>query len=162
MPSVYPTPGGVNPAAARLLEPCHHRDRRGAPLARSSPRTYGVAVRLPFAHVAVLTMLAGADDAAPGAAVTVALCGHWQHEPPCPLAPHHTAVRRDGSDLHLRTLFSVEPALEGEVRTRIDAALAAGRPDGSDPAAAGWRLRESGPGEVRADEAAHAARLARG
>ena len=29
-----------------------------------------------------------ADVQAPGAAVTVALCGHWEHEPPGPLAPH--------------------------------------------------------------------------
>ena len=35
-------------------------------------------------------MPAPADDGAPGAAVTVALCGHWEHPPPCPLAPHHT------------------------------------------------------------------------
>ena len=28
-----------------------------------------------------------ADVRAPGAAVTVVLCGHWDHEPPCPLAP---------------------------------------------------------------------------
>lgn len=41
-----------------------------------------------------LSMSPGADLAAPGAAVTVALCGHWKHEPPCPLAAHHTSTTR--------------------------------------------------------------------
>jgi hypothetical protein len=45
-----------------------------------------------------------ADMRAPGAAVTVALCGHWDHEPPCPLAPHH--VRVDEDDGELRVLRS--------------------------------------------------------
>ena len=43
-----------------------------------------------FAHVAVIRIDPEADIRAPGAAITVALCGHWEHEPPCPLAPHHT------------------------------------------------------------------------
>jgi hypothetical protein len=34
---------------------------------------------------------------------------------PCRLAPHHTAARHIDDDLHLRTLFVVEPAREGEV-----------------------------------------------
>ena len=33
---------------------------------------------------------------APGGAITVALCGSWDHEPPCPLAPHHTRAHRSG------------------------------------------------------------------
>jgi hypothetical protein len=70
-------------------------------------------VRQPFAHEAVLTIDADGDVGAPGAAITVALCGHWDHEPPCPLAPHHTAAERVGDDVHMRTLFAVEPAREG-------------------------------------------------
>jgi hypothetical protein len=49
-----------------------------------------------FAHEAVVAMGADEDVGAPGAAVTVALCGHWEHDPPCPLAAHHTAAERDG------------------------------------------------------------------
>jgi hypothetical protein len=41
-------------------------------------------MRQPFAHDAVLAMPAGGDLGAPGAAITVALCGHWEHAPPCP------------------------------------------------------------------------------
>jgi hypothetical protein len=42
----------------------------------------------------VLALPPGADERAPGAAVTVAPCGHWEHEPPCPLAPHHVRAAR--------------------------------------------------------------------
>jgi len=38
-------------------------------------------VRQAFAHEAVLVTEPDADVRAPGAAVTVALCGHWDHEP---------------------------------------------------------------------------------
>jgi hypothetical protein len=115
-------------------------------------------MRSVFAHDAVLAAPAEADDAAPGAAVTVALCGHWEHEPPCPLAAHHCAVVRVGGELRLRILFAAEPADEAGVRRRIDAALAAGRLPGSDAAPA-WALLRSSAGEVRADEQAHGERL---
>ena len=128
-------------------------------------------MRLPFAHDAVLQMEPDGDLGAPGAAITIALCGHWEHEPPCPLAPHHTAAQRAGAQVRLRTLFAVEPAREAEVRARIDAALAAGTladADG-DPADAEadanrrpsrWRLCSSGAAAVRPDETEHARRLA--
>lgn len=108
-------------------------------------------------------MAADADVHAPGGAITVALCGHWDHEPPCPLAPHHTGARRSGDEVRLRVLFAAEPGDEAEVRRRIDAALAEGvlhgGPHDAD-AVTRWRLRESRPGPVREDEAAHAQRLA--
>jgi hypothetical protein len=59
-----------------------------------------------FAHDAVLAMGSGEDLRAPGGAITVALCGSWEHEPPCPLAPHHTAAERDGDVVRLRILFA--------------------------------------------------------
>src|SRR5690242_10149389 len=80
-------------------------------------------MRQAFAHDAVLTMEPGGDERAPGAAVTVALCGHWEHEPPCPLAPHHIAAERSGDEVRLRVLFAAEPDAEDEVRRRIEAAL---------------------------------------
>ncbi len=49
-------------------------------------------VRHAFVHEAILTMGAAGDERAPGAAITIALCGRLDHEPPCPLAPHHTAA----------------------------------------------------------------------
>ena len=41
-----------------------------------------------------------ADVRAPGAAVTVALCGHWEHEP-CPLAPHHVSAHENDGELRV-------------------------------------------------------------
>jgi hypothetical protein len=112
-------------------------------------------VRRAFAHDAVVTLAPGGDERAPGAAITVALCGHWEHEPPCPLAPHHTgATPGPGGELRLRVLFAAAPDDEAEVRGRIDAALAAGGLDTTR-----WEFGGSRPGTVREDEAAHAARL---
>ena len=106
-------------------------------------------MRQAYAHDAVLEMGSEADTGAPGAAITTALCGHWEHEPPCPLAPHHTGATRDGDRVRLRVLFVTEPDHVEEVRQRIDAALAGG----------GWRLAESGCARVTADERDHARRL---
>ena len=111
-----------------------------------------------FAHEAVVYAGAEADAQAPGAAVTVALCGHWEHEPPCPLAPHHTQATRVGGDLHLRILFAAEPRCEGEVRRRIDAALALGQLDGPRGVAT-WQLRSSRSAMVAESELAHGQRL---
>ena len=104
-------------------------------------------------------MDADADLRAPGGAVTVALCGHWEHEPPCPLAPHRTQVDRSGSQVVLRILFAAEPERVPEVRSRIDSALAAERLQGPDGVTSRWRLVGSSPSDVRADELEHARRL---
>jgi hypothetical protein len=117
-------------------------------------------VRQPFAHEAVLTIDADGDVGAPGAAITVALCRHWDHDPPCPLAPHHTAAERVGDDVHVRTLFAVEPAPEDEVRERIRSALGEGRLVGPDGRTTRWQLRSGAPAPVRPEEANHARRLA--
>jgi hypothetical protein len=116
-------------------------------------------VRQVFAHDAVVTMGAGSDVGAPGAAITVAVCGHWEHEPPCPLAPHHTAAERDGDVVRLRVLFAADPSDEPEVRRRIDDALASSQIETPDGALARWRLVSSAVSEVRPDEADHGRRL---
>ena len=61
-------------------------------------------VRQAFVHDAVVTMEAGGDARAPGAAVTSALRGHRHREPPCPLPPHRTGARRSGDEASLRVL----------------------------------------------------------
>jgi hypothetical protein len=84
------------------------------------------------------------DPAAPGGAITVALCGDWEHEPPCPLAPHHTEATRDAGDrVRLRVLFTVEPEREAEVRSLIDSALASGRQSGPDGRVTTWTVVSS-------------------
>jgi hypothetical protein len=55
-------------------------------------------MRRTFAHYADVDLDPGGADDAPGAAITVELCGHWEHEPPCPVAAHHTAAAREGDD----------------------------------------------------------------
>jgi hypothetical protein len=119
-------------------------------------------MRQPYAHDAVLDMPPDADVRAPGAAITVALCGYWNHEPPCPLAAHHIRAERVGDQVHLRVLFATEPDNEPVVRQRIDAALSQGELAGPDETATRWRLRTSQAGEVTAAEAGHAGRLVRG
>ena len=109
-------------------------------------------MRQVYAHQATLSLAPGGDPGAPGAAITAALCGHGEHEPPCPLAPHHTAATPAGGDrLRLRVLFAVGPDRADEVRGRIDAALAAGD----------WRLIESGCARLDPAERPHGRRLLR-
>jgi hypothetical protein len=117
-------------------------------------------MRQAFAHEAILAMAPEADERAPGAAVTVALCGHWDHQPPCPLSPHHVHVTRADAELHVRVLFAAEPETESEVRRRIERALSGQWrfPDGFTTA---WQLREIRPSHVSAEETDQAARLLR-
>jgi hypothetical protein len=118
-------------------------------------------MRQAFAHEATLVMEPEADTGAPGAAITTALCGHWEHEPPCPLAPHHTRAERVGREVHIRTLFAAEPDVAGAVRQRIEDALANGQLQGPDGAVTRWRLGHSQHSAISAAEADHAERLIR-
>lgn len=112
-----------------------------------------------FAHDAVVVMGEEDDVRGPGAAITRALCGDWDHEPPCPLAPHHTAAERDGGVVRLRVLFAAEPGDEAEVRRRVDRALAGGQVAAPDGSVCRWRAVSSAAGVVRADEQEHGRRL---
>ena len=114
-----------------------------------------------YAHDAVVILDPGGDSRAPGGAITVALCGHWDHEPPCPLAPHHTdAAPGDDGTVRLRVLFAAEPKDEGRVRELITQALSSGRLTGPDGKVTRWMMQSSDASSVRPDEADHAARLA--
>ena len=113
-----------------------------------------------FAHHALLALSPGADRRAPGGAVTQALCGSWEHPPPCPLAPHQTAVDGTGDALDVRVVFAAAPDDEAEVRGRIEAALAGGTTTGPDGAESQWRLMDSAPDALRDDERELADRLA--
>ncbi|TDB86046.1 hypothetical protein E1264_19290 [Actinomadura sp. KC216] len=116
-------------------------------------------MRQAFAHEAVVVMDPGEDIRAPGAAITVALCGHWEHRSPCPLAPHHTDARRSGTRVRLRVLFASEPAREAEVRTRIEQALSESTLTSPDGIATHWRLLNAQPSTIRTSEAEHAEQL---
>jgi hypothetical protein len=117
--------------------------------------------RAAYAHEALLVLEPGGDDGAPGAAITVALCGSWTHEPPCPLAPHHTRVHRSGTEVTLRLLFVAEPADEPRVRALVHDTLDRGWGDGPDGERTAWQLIWAEPADVLPDEEDHARRLIR-
>ena len=119
-------------------------------------------MRTPFAHVAAVALAPGGDSRAPGGAITIALCGSSQHEPPCPLAAHAVEAVPDGDLLRIRILFATAPGDEAEVRRRIDGALATGEHVGPDGSRSRWRVVGEGEAAPVADaEREHAERLAR-
>jgi hypothetical protein len=71
---------------------------------------------------AELLLDAGLDPAAVGAAVTVELCGHWEHEGACRW-PHNSAIDDSHDPARLRTLFVADAAEAAAVGDRIGAAL---------------------------------------
>jgi hypothetical protein len=121
-----------------------------------------------YLHLATVIMepngggMPAPDIAALGAAVTRELCGSWDHEPPCPLAPHHTRPERDGDTVTLRIIFAAEPGNEALVRRRIDSALRPGILTGPDGRTSRWVFLGGGPGVLDPSEAEHAGRLAGG
>ncbi len=115
--------------------------------------------RAAFAHDAVVAMQPGGSPNAPGAAITLALCGSWDHPPPCSLAPHYVTNTQEDETVTLRVLFATEPVNEQHVRTLIGEALATGHVTVPDGGVATWRLRSASRGEIRADEQDHAAHL---
>jgi len=94
-----------------------------------------------FVHEAILDLTDDADPRAPGGAITVALCSHWDHEPPCRW-PHHTDVRPDGDHYVVRTTFTATPEEEPAVRTKIVHALESGEQAGPDGRLSRWSVRE--------------------
>jgi hypothetical protein len=101
-------------------------------------------------HQARLDLEQGTDFRAPGGAVTVALCGHWEHEGSCRW-PHHTSISDTDSVRVVRTVFVSSPSDVLEVRQRIHEALAFG---------VGWTLLQGGPAPLNDDERHLARRLA--
>ncbi len=63
------------------------------------------------------------DPAALGAAVTVELCGHWEHDGPCTW-PHHTSTEPvPGGGALVTVHFDADGPDEAAVRARIVDAL---------------------------------------
>jgi hypothetical protein len=108
--------------------------------------------RKAFAHDAVVAMRPGDSPDALGGAIANALCGGWDHPPPCPLAPHYVSNVADGKTVSLRVVFATEPADEQRVRALIGEALATGQLTVPDGGVAMWELRSTSAGTLRADE----------
>ncbi len=113
-------------------------------------------------HTATVHLAAGTDVRALGGAVTLLLCGSWEHAPPCPLAPHHTDVAVDDGVADVRVVFVVEPEREQEVRGLIEAALSRGELVTPDGTTARWTLAGAAPDELTDGERDLSDRLAAG
>jgi len=91
-----------------------------------------------FAHEQVCRVRdVDGDPAALGGAVTMALCGHWEHDGPCRW-PHHTETLADGDELVTTVRFDAAEEEVESVRTTIIAALAAGNLVGPDGRRTTW------------------------
>jgi hypothetical protein len=113
------------------------------------------------AHEAVLELETDADDAAPGAAVTLELCGHWQHEGSCRW-PHRTLVTSLVSRvLSVRVLYAGSPSELSEVRSRIAAGLNRGELTDPGGTVHRWRVRREGLSRPLEGEASLADELSR-
>jgi hypothetical protein len=106
------------------------------------------------AHVieAELELDVGLDPAAVGAAVTVELCGHWEHDGPCRW-PHNSAIDAGRDPVGFRTLVVGDDAEAEGVRLRVEAALRG---------ATAWRVVALRSREVDESERALAGRLLSG
>ena len=99
-----------------------------------------------------LELQPGVDTRAPGGAVTVELCGHWEHDGPCRW-PHNSRIDVDASPVRLRTIVVVSDDDRSDVVRRVEAAL---RRDDR------WTLARFSVRPVADEERELALRLARG
>lgn len=98
-----------------------------------------------FVHCAEVMMEPGADPAAPGGAVTIALCGSWDHDGACRW-PHETSAEWDKQRGRVRVVFVADAEEENQVRALIDLALAKGECVGPDGKLNRWEAMEQGTG----------------
>jgi hypothetical protein len=108
----------------------------------------------PFAVDVDLRLASETDPRAPGGAVTVALCGHWDHEGSCRW-PHHSRLDTDTANdvARLSTVGAAPEDEQAEVLARIEAEL---RRDDR------WTVLAFRSRPIAPDEQEQAARLAGG
>ena len=95
-----------------------------------------------FAFEAELELAPGTDPRAPGGAVTMALCGHWDHEGPCRW-PHNSRMDTSVARARLRTVIVADDETKHEVVARIEGGLRAD---------ARWSVLDCTTGTIRSDE----------
>jgi hypothetical protein len=94
----------------------------------------------PYVYETTVHLGDGGDARAVGGAVTVALCGHWEHAGPCRW-PHHTAARPADDGRHaVAVRYTCAADEEAEVRRKIAAALASGELVGPDGELTTWTV----------------------
>jgi hypothetical protein len=105
-----------------------------------------------FAFEAELEFQPDTDSRAPGGAVTMALCGHWDHDGPCRW-PHKTRIDKSLTPARLRTVVVADDQTTDEVITRIEDGL---RSDSR------WAVLDSRTDTILPDEQSLAEGLAEG
>jgi hypothetical protein len=114
----------------------------------------------PFAVLGRVALEPDADARALGAAVTLALCGAFEHPGPCPVAPHRTTTEPHGEEVEVRVVGACRPDRRDAVLDRVHRALASGALLDPEGVVQRWRLLSSGPTALRDDERDLAERLA--
>jgi hypothetical protein len=112
-----------------------------------------------FVQCAELLLESGADPAAPGGAVTLALCGSWDHAGPCRW-PHLTHAGWDERRGRVRVIFVADAEDENHVRALIERALASGECAGPDATLSRWEATDHAVGVLTESEEALAVELA--
>jgi hypothetical protein len=105
-----------------------------------------------YALEAKIELQDGCDPRAVGAAVTVELCGHWEHDGPCTW-PHNSAIDADRDPALFRTIYVADADEQPQIRERIEHSLRAGSK---------WRVAEIHTRPLAHDERELADRLASG
>ena len=82
----------------------------------------------------------GSDERAPGGAVTVALCGHWDHDGPCRWPHFSSIIPEIGGHHRLVVEFDAQEHEIETVRAKIDAAVMHGQLTGTDGVVAVWAI----------------------
>jgi len=104
-----------------------------------------------FVQCADVVLAGDGNPAAPGGAVTMVLCGRWDHEGEC-CWPHQTLVAREENRGEVRVVFSADDREETRVRGLIDAALAVGASTGPDGRVSHWTAAEQRAGVLLESE----------
>ena len=97
-----------------------------------------------YAHRCVfkLSLFGARDSRAPGGAVTVALCGHWDHEGACRWPHLSTIEEGDDGTYRLTVEFDVPDNKIDEVKEKIRLGLETGGLVGPDGRRTTWQIEE--------------------
>ena len=89
----------------------------------------------------ILSLFGACDSRAPGGAVTVALCGHWDHEGECRW-PHLSTITEGDDGCHELTVqFDAPPEEVDVVEKKVREALEQGRLVGPEGRETTWSLK---------------------
>jgi hypothetical protein len=106
-----------------------------------------------FVQCAEIELAPEADPRAPGGAVTLSLCGNWDHSGPCRW-PHETRAEWDDRRGQVRVIFLADEADEAQVRGEIERALAGGTCAGPEGKPSHWTVGAQTAGALSESESA--------